>query len=394
MEFLLHRFRNLTILVMVIVAQLLLLAYQVRTSQDVRLIRVWAVTAVTPIARLLEGLRSNTFGFLRDYLMLLDARQENVRLKAELDRFKLENQYLKNELSTAERAQALRAFQSRSPSKTLAARIIGTGTGTNSKIVFVDRGSAAGVMKGMAVITADGIVGKVIATYPTASQVMLITDPNFAAGVISQKNRVHGTLKGQGHSTCLVDYVQNEEKVEVGEVFYTSGDDRIFPKGMPAGVATVVRPGKNFNKEIYVTPTGFQHGLEEVLIVLEGVHQFVPEAQAPPSQAVYMMPAPPAETGESAQQPPADRKQSALQTDADRLRERYRRIGESQGIPYGEGFRSPDFNANPDAPRPPAPKPGEVPAAKPGTEPPKPAETPAAKPPAPAPEAGAAPRQQ
>ncbi len=358
MEFLLHRFRNLTILVMVIVAQLLLLAYQVRNSQDVRLIRVWAVTAVTPLARLLEGLRSNTFGFLRDYLLLMDARQENIRLKADLDRFKMENQFLKTELSTAERAQALSAFQSRVQSKTLASRIIGTGTGTNSKIVFVDRGSAAGVMKGMAVVTADGIVGKVIASYPTASQVMLITDANFAAGVISQKNRVHGTLKGQGHSTCLVDYVQNEEKVDVGEMFYTSGDDRIFPKGLPAGVASVVRAGKNFNKEIFLTPSGFQHGLEEVLIVLEGVHQTIPDAQTPQSPGVYMLPAPPADAGGTAQSD-SDRKASGLATDADRLRERYRRVGEAQNHVFGEGVpgsRPPDFNLNPDAVRP-APQP-------------------------------------
>ena len=379
MEFLLHRFRNLTILVMVIVAQLLLLAYQVRTSQDVRLIRVWAVTAVTPLARLLEGLRSNTFGFLRDYLFLMDARQQNLRLKAELDRFKMENQFLKTELSTAERAQALTAFQARMQSKTLASRIIGTGTGTNSKIVFVDRGSAAGVMKGMAVVTADGIVGKVIAAYPTASQIMLITDANFAAGVISQKNRVHGTLKGQGHSTLLVDYVQNEEKVEVGELFFTSGDDRIFPKGLPAGVAAVVRAGKNFNKEIFLTPSGFQNGLEEVLIVLEGVHQAVPDALPPQSPGVYMLPAPPPEP-DAGVQPEGDRKASALQTDADRLRERYRRLGEAQGHVFGEGLpgsRPPDFNINPDAVRPPAqqaapgPAPETPPAKPPETQPPR-----------------------
>ena len=56
-------------------------------------------------------------------------------------------------------------------------------------MVFVDRGSGSGVEKGMAVVTPDGIVGKVIAAYPTASEVMLITDPDFAAGVVSQKNR-------------------------------------------------------------------------------------------------------------------------------------------------------------------------------------------------------------
>ena len=108
--------------------------------------------------------------------------------------------------------QALGLFQAQSPSKTIAARIIGNGTGANSKSVFVDRGTGSGIESGMAVITPDGIVGKVVASYPTASLVLLITDSNFAAGVISHKNQVHGTLKGQGHDgTVLVDYVQNEE---------------------------------------------------------------------------------------------------------------------------------------------------------------------------------------
>ena len=83
---------------------------------------------------------------------------------------------------------------------------------------------------------------------------------------------MRGTLKGQGNSTVIVDYVQNEEKLDQGEWFYTSGDDRIFPKGLPVGEATVVRPGKS-HKEIFVTPSGFQNGLEEVLIVIDGVHE-------------------------------------------------------------------------------------------------------------------------
>ena len=81
----------------------------------------------------------------------------------------------------------------------MAARVIATGAGTGSKVVFVDRGSNSEVEKGMAVVTPDGIVGKVIASFPGASEVLLITDSSFAAGVISQKNRVHGILKGRGY---------------------------------------------------------------------------------------------------------------------------------------------------------------------------------------------------
>ena len=58
----LSRYRNLAVLVLVVAAQLILVAYQVRTSQDVTLLRVWTVTAVSPLAKGLEILRSSTLG--------------------------------------------------------------------------------------------------------------------------------------------------------------------------------------------------------------------------------------------------------------------------------------------------------------------------------------------
>src|SRR5437764_3382995 len=292
MEFLLNRFRNLTVLLVVIVAQLILIAYQVKANKDVPIVRVWAVSAVTPIERVLELVRRNTWGFVEDYFALLHTRSENARLRQEIGQLKLHNLYLQSELSTADRARALSVFQARSPSKTLAARIIGNGTGANSKAVFIDRGSGSGVEAGMAIVTPDGIVGKVVAAYPTASLILLLSDANFAAGVISQINRVHGTLKGQGHDgTVLVDYVQNEEKVDPGEWFFTSGDDRIFPKGFPVGQVTTVRNGRSA-KEIYVTPSGFQGGLEEVLVVLDPVHEEIPDIQMA-SPGYKLLPAPP-----------------------------------------------------------------------------------------------------
>jgi len=345
MEFFLNRYRNLSVLLIAILAQLVLLAYQVKSNQEVRLVRVWAVTAVTPLARALEAVRSGVSHFLVDYFVLVDVRDENKRIKKELDRIQMENQYLRAELSTADRASALAIFQTHSPSKTIAAHIIGNTTGAGAKVVIVDRGSTSGVEKGMAVITPDGIVGKVNGVYPTASFVLLITDPTFAAGVISQKNRVQGTLKGQGNSTVMVDYVQNEENVEPGEWFYTSGDDRIFPKGLPAGQATVVRVGKS-HKEIYVTPSGLQNGLEEVLIVIEGVHAPVPDAPGI-SQVEHLLAPPPSsrDAGDSRGTPAEMPAASTLATDADRLIEQYRKIGDAEKHVYGvRGSGAPNYN--------------------------------------------------
>ena len=75
MDLILNRYRNLTVLLVAILVQLVLLAYQVKSNQEVRLIRVWAVTAVTPLARVLENGRSGTSAFFKDYFVLLDVRE-------------------------------------------------------------------------------------------------------------------------------------------------------------------------------------------------------------------------------------------------------------------------------------------------------------------------------
>ncbi len=375
MESFLSRYRNLTVLLVVIVGQILLLAYQVKTGKDVPLIRAWAVSAVTPVERGLEFIRRNTIGVVEDYFVLVHVREDNRKLQREMGRATLENTFLKNELARADRVRDLSVFQSHTPSKTLVAEVIGNGTGANSKVVFIDRGSNDGVESGMPVITPAGIAGKVVSAYPRASLVMLITDPSFAAGVISQKNHVRGTLKGTGGPKCTVDYVQNEEKVDPGEMFYTSGDDRIFPRGLPAGQVTSVRKGRS-TKEIYVTPAAVQSGIDEVLVVTKGEHQQVPKPdETAASTARYSMPPPPDEAKAAAAA------SAEPTTPLDKLTDEYRALGQSEGFKYGEGApgaKPPDFTKLGKANPTPA-KPAQPGAARPflGSAPPAPEAKPA-----------------
>src|SRR5438552_2530810 len=85
--------------------------------------------------------RGGGSGFLHNYILLHDANADNLRLRAEVDRLKLDNIYLKTELSRADRAKALELFQQHTASKFVAATIIVLGAGSNSKVVFVDRGT-------------------------------------------------------------------------------------------------------------------------------------------------------------------------------------------------------------------------------------------------------------
>src|ERR1700736_4756593 len=125
MDSLLGRYRNITLLLLVVFAQVVVLAWQVKNKSDVRIIRVWAVTAVTPIAQVVEDSRSAVATFFGTYVSLRDVREEGRRMHVEIDRLKLENQSLRSELGMADRVKVLSQFQAASPSRMVAARIIG-----------------------------------------------------------------------------------------------------------------------------------------------------------------------------------------------------------------------------------------------------------------------------
>ncbi len=335
---LLHRYRNITVLFVAIVAQIAAIAWQVRRDNDVPLLRVWAVSAVTPVATAIEGLRSGAFGVFTDYFSWRGSRNESRQLRSERDRLRLENQLLKNELAAAQRTAALAGFKARTPSKMIDAHVIGATTGMGTRSVLIDKGTVEGVHRGMAVVTPNGIVGKVLAVYPFASQVLSVTDAGFSAGVETQKNHTRGVLKGMGSSTAKIDYVPAGQKVEKGEEFFTSGDDRVFPRGMPAGRIVSVTDGPTF-QDIYVEPFGAEAAPEEVFVIVDPVHQEIPDAP-PADTPVFMAPDTAAAAGSL---PPS----TTNGTQADQLVDQYRKIGAAQNHPFGDvGTASslPNFN--------------------------------------------------
>jgi rod shape-determining protein MreC len=343
-----HRYRNIIVLLMVIFAQLILLAWQVKSDSDVPMVRVWAVTAVAPVASAIEGLRNGTAGFFSNYFELRNAREQSRQFRTEIDKLRVENQLLKNELGSAQRAETLAGFQVHNPSKMIGARVIGATPGMGTRSVLIDRGRQSGVRRGMAVVTPDGIVGTVIAVFPFDSQVRSVTDPGFAAGVESQKNHVHGVLKGLGTSSARVDFVPMGQKVEMGEMFFTSGEDRVFPKGLPVGRVTSVRDGLN-SQDITVQPSGTESAPEEVLVIIDPVHQAIPDA--PAADAPVFL-APDVVSDDQArqtgtQQAGAPQAGGTGLTSADKLRDDYKKIGDAQKHVFGVGLPGtppPNFN--------------------------------------------------
>src|SRR5712671_369219 len=268
MESVLGRYRNLVILVGVLFLQVLGLAVQVKRGGDAenntRLIRIWTVSAITPLERGLVWLQNGAGNLWSNYFYLRGVRAENRQLKEELEQVRL------NEDATqAHRLQALLAFKEQYISKTVPAQVIGSSGSDLSRSIYIDKGSDQGIQPDMAVITAGGIVGKVLHAYPSTSLVLLINDQSSGVGAILEKSRLQGVLRGTANGEVQLERVMSDEQVPTGETVLTSGGDQIFPKGLTVGTVAKVEGGKDLFLNVKVKPAADLSRLEEVLVVLQ-----------------------------------------------------------------------------------------------------------------------------
>ena len=240
MESVLGRYRNLIILVGVLFLQVLGLAVQVKrganTGEGTRLIRVWAVGAITPLERGLVWIENSGSNLWHNYFYLRGVRAENRELKAQIEQMRLEQVRLSEDAAQARRLQSLLAFKEQYIQKTVAAQVIGSSGSDLSRIIYIDKGEHDGLKRDMAVITANGIVGKVLQVYPSVAQVLLISDQSSGVGAILEKSRLQGVLRGTPNGEVVLERVMSDEQVPEGETVLTSGGDQIFPRDYPSGL--------------------------------------------------------------------------------------------------------------------------------------------------------------
>ncbi|MGA7697787.1 MAG: rod shape-determining protein MreC [Candidatus Sulfotelmatobacter sp.] len=272
MESVLGRYRNLTILVGVLFLQVLGLAVQVKRGNDAdstRLIRIWAVGAITPFERGLVWAQNGSGNLWHNYFFLRGVRAENRQLKEQIEQMRLKEVRLSEDATQAHRLQSLLAFKEQFIVKTVPAQVIGSSGSDLSRSIYIDRGSNDGLTPDMAVITAGGIVGKVLRVYPSTSLVLMINDQSSGVGGMLEKSRLQGVLRGTANGEVILERVMSDEQVAPGDTVLSSGGDQIFPKGLPVGTVSKVSPGKDMFLNILVRPAADLSRLEEVLVVTE-----------------------------------------------------------------------------------------------------------------------------
>ena len=262
------RRRPLALLAVVVVAQVLLLAFQIKGEHDVRLIRFWAVELVTPLERAGTWMFSKAGGAWDGYVGLRNARAENQRMRAQLDQLELRNRELESHAAEAQRLETLLSFREAHPEASmLAAQVIGSSADPTSHTLFINRGERDHLRLNLGVVTPEGIVGKIVEVLPNTAQVLLINDKDSGVGALFSGSRTHGVVKGSGDPEPRMDYVVNDEKVQPGDLIATSGEDRIFPKDFPIGAVEGAKPGNPF-QTIRVYPAARLDRLEDVIVLL------------------------------------------------------------------------------------------------------------------------------
>jgi rod shape-determining protein MreC len=292
MESVLGRYKNLIVLACVLVVQVLGLAVQVKRTTDTestRLIRIWAVNSVTPFEKVLNWVHGGSWNLWHNYFYLRGVRAENRELKAEIERLRLDQVRLHEDAAQARRLQALLAFKEQFISQTLPAQVIGSGGTEQSRIVYIDKGEHHGVKPDMAVITVDGIVGKVLKVFGSTAQVLLIDDLSSGVGGILEKSRLQGIVRGTPAGEVVLEHIMTDNAVQPGEEVRTSGGDRIFPKGLPVGTVTRVGNGTDLFLTIHVRPAANLSKLEEVLVVTKLVEQEPTQLQTGPVRAADIL---------------------------------------------------------------------------------------------------------
>ena len=211
-------------------------------------------------------------GTFQKYFFLVNLERENRMLKQKIAELQEENHRTKETKLALDRLKQLLQFREKNSLSMIGAEVIGQDPSSWFKSVTIDKGERDGVKKGMAVISAAGVIGQILKTAPHYATVLLITDYNSAIDSIVQRTRAKAIVEGKGENRCQLKYLLRTEEVAVGDAVVTSGLAGNFPKGLMVGeIKNVDKKGHGVFQYAELVPSVDLTKLEEVFVVMEPI---------------------------------------------------------------------------------------------------------------------------
>ena len=262
--------RKFIIPILIFLLALSLISANLHSRDNMSFFESLVVGITAPVQKVVWGVIDGIGSIWRGYFYLVGLEKENQALKKELQDLKLQmNRYREADLAN-QRLRALLNFKKSIATPLLPAQLVAFDPSGWFQTILIDKGRNDGVVQDMAVVSAEGLVGRVIGVSNHHAKVLLILDGNSAVDAYIQRSRARGVLVGLGRELCLLKYVQRNEDVQVGDKVISSGMGGVFPKGLLVGtVQEVVRGSSGLFQRVEVEPAVNFSRLEEVMVVIQ-----------------------------------------------------------------------------------------------------------------------------
>jgi rod shape-determining protein MreC len=261
------KIRKVVLLGSLVAACLVLLTLQTRgygeTARD-----VFAVVA-TPIQTGLAKASRATFGLWTTYLDWKNVRAENRRLREEVQELRVRALRVSEIDDENRRLRRLLALQENLPLTTLSGEIIAREWGGWIRSLTVNRGRGDNVPRLTAVISPNGLIGRVVDVRPGVSIVQVLTDPTSTVGAHVLRTRTPGIVEGDPRGTLRFKFMARDgASIQTGDMLVTAGQGGLFPRGIPIGtVRSIDNRGAALFHYAELTPAVDFARVDEVLLV-------------------------------------------------------------------------------------------------------------------------------
>ncbi len=259
--------RRIVLLVALFVVCLGLLTLQSR-GYGARAADALAVV-ITPVQSAVAAVPRAAFGAWSAYRDWKGVRGENRRLREENQRLRVDALWVTDAIDENRRLRGLLALRNRLPVTTLAGEVIARDWGGWVRSLTINRGRGDDVKRLTAVISTEGLVGRIVEVRTGASIVQVLSDPSSTVGAHALRTRTPGIVEGEPRGTLRFKYMARDGSgIAVDDVIVTSGLGGLFPRGIPIGRVRAIddRGSALFHYALLAPVVDFAR-VDEVLLV-------------------------------------------------------------------------------------------------------------------------------
>ena len=264
--------RNRIILIVIIIICVAVVTLYVRESDTGPLhsIQNFFLDLIAPISRAFEKIFRPIKDGVVNVFHLPSLSKQRADLQKEVDQLRREKIEARElEAENQELKQLLKWSETQAQLETVGADIVGQSPDNWQRMMIINKGSSSGIKKYMAVVTEEGLVGRVISVGSRSSVVQLITDSRSGIGVRDQSSRETGIMDGQNEEILRFEPMKEDAEVKVGDIMETSGLGGTCPPGIVIGTVSNVRKrSSGLTRLVEVKPFVTFSKLDQVLVII------------------------------------------------------------------------------------------------------------------------------